>query len=1070
MLRYQRLHSVFIIALLLSGAFPANMAAQAPVSAEASPSAPLNGQFVSKRVWAEGQTLAPLASSDTVASLLSSSGSGVVFEVRVPWEQLTLETATVDGVNYVRVSLPGWTTTAQPGAPVLPFVAEPVGVPFGVSVAVRVVPGSAHTRVLSAPILPAATQTVGWEPPTDAHGISPLPLPSYVVKADPAVYATQAAYPQELTEVASDGILRQQRVVGICVYPVQYHPATQKLTVYESLRVEVTFEGDVAAALQAPSAESVWYESLFREELLNYDSASQWRQPLPSSASAALGEGAVNGLGVMAASTPWAPPVPGWRVKVREEGFYKLTYAELLAAGLPVDKLEPQTFRLYNLGSEVAVYVSGEGDGVFDSTDFILFYGQAVASKYTSDNVYWLTYGHGAGLRMAPRSGTPGIAATPAYYGADRHMEQNHLYVSLTPGDDDLERWMWDYIYPPDKPSWTYTFTLAAPYAASAALTMTMLGYVEDPINPDHHARISVNGTQVGDVTWDGITSKTVQAPIPQGLLAVGSNTLSVVCPNDTGVGYDVVFVDWVELQYANTFRAEGDELSFTYGVGGTWKYRVDGFSSNQVVVYDVTNAAAVVPIDDISVASSALGYAVQFQDTVAGASRYWTMATGAYRTVQGIEQDTASDLQSTANGADHIVIYHKDFAAQAGQLRDFRASQGWRAIAVDVQDVYDEFGYGLVAAAAIHDFLAYAYGEWAAPAPSFVVLIGDGHYDPKNYAGYGRVSYMPPYLAYADPWIGETAADNRYVTVAGEDRLPDLMLGRLAVNDGAEASAMVNKIVAYEQSPVAGDWRRQVLAVAEDGDSAGNFAQQSDRLLADDLPAPYVATKVNYGVTHTSVGAAREAILAAINAGKLLVNFIGHAAVNQWADEALFTVADVAGLSNGGKLPVMLAMTCYDGYYDSPDLPDAASDALAEVVTRANGHGAVASWSPTGLGVCTGHDYLDRGFFEARFADARRTLGEATMGGKLKLWTSGSSLDLLDTYLLFGDPALQLGIPADVDADCDVDIVDIMLVASHWNSEAGDPEYDARYDLDRDGDIDIVDIMLVASRWNTHC
>jgi hypothetical protein len=57
-----------------------------------------------------------------------------------------------------------------------------------------------------------------------------------------------------------------------------------------------------------------------------------------------------------------------------------------------------------------------------------------------------------------------------------------------------------------------------------------------------------------------------------------------------------------------------------------------------------------------------------------------------------------------------------------------------------------------------------------------------------------------------------------------------------------------------------------------------------------------------------------------------------------------------------------------------------------------------------------------------------------------------------------------------DMDGDCDVDIVDIMLVASRWNSTVGDARYDPRYDLDHDGDIDIVDIMLVATRWNQHC
>ena len=123
---------------------------------------------------------------------------------------------------------------------------------------------------------------------------------------------------------------------------------------------------------------------------------------------------------------------------------------------------------------------------------------------------------------------------------------------------------------------------------------------------------------------------------------------------------------------------------------------------------------------------------------------------------------------------------------------------------------------------AAIHDFLAYAYANWVSPAPTYVVLMGDGNYDPKNYLGYGRASQIPPYLLDVDPWIGETAADNRYVTVAGSDTMPDMMLGRLSVNTAAEANVMVSKIMAYETTPLAGDWRQQVLAVADNADEAG--------------------------------------------------------------------------------------------------------------------------------------------------------------------------------------------------------------------------------------------------------
>ena len=69
--------------------------------------------------------------------------------------------------------------------------------------------------------------------------------------------------------------------------------------------------------------------------------------------------------------------------------------------------------------------------------------------------------------------------------------------------------------------------------------------------------------------------------------------------------------------------------------------------------------------------------------------------------------------------------------------------------------------------------------------------------------------------------------------------------------------------------------------------------------------------------------------------------------------------------------------------------------------------------------------------------------------------------------------PACAL--PADVDGDGDVDIVDVMLVASRWctscenpdpDNNPATPNYEARYDLDHDCDIDIVDIMLVAVHW----
>jgi hypothetical protein len=60
--------------------------------------------------------------------------------------------------------------------------------------------------------------------------------------------------------------------------------------------------------------------------------------------------------------------------------------------------------------------------------------------------------------------------------------------------------------------------------------------------------------------------------------------------------------------------------------------------------------------------------------------------------------------------------------------------------------------------------------------------------------------------------------------------------------------------------------------------------------------------------------------------------------------------------------------------------------------------------------------------------------------------------------------------LPGDLDGDHDVDIDDVMLVASRWRCRLGDGCYNEDYDLDEDDDIDIVDIMLVVKHWGESC
>jgi len=745
-----------------------------------------------------------------------------------------------------------------------------------------------------------------------------------------------------------------------------------------------------------------------------------------------------------AGSSQWTPPSPAYKIFVEADGLYELDYAELQAAGLPVDTLDPRTFRLFWMGQEVAIQVLGEGDGSFDPGDGVLFYGRSVDSlfyegllptnKYTGTNVYFLTYGGVMGLRMAEKDGSLSGSA-PGPFLHTEHLEDNFWYFSSYPFEHDADHWFWQWIQAMglgNSGSRSYAFTAnnIATGSFTGTLTVNLLGYADGP----HHLRLYVNDNLVLDdsTSWSGFDVFSTTVGVNQTYFQEGSNTIKVEIVNDVGKFMDKVYTNWLEVGYYDTHVAEGDILAFGNDVPGTYRYEVSNFTSSDIEVYDVSDMTAVQRFINTTVTGSG-PYTVSFGDVVGGSSRYLALTPSARLSPAGIEEVThltssytPSDLLDTSNGADYILITHGDFWAEAQELAAYRALE-YRVALVDVQEIYDQFNGGLMSAEAIHDFLAYAYHNWQPPAPAFVLLLGDGTSDMRNYKGSSAPTYIPPYLYLADPTLGETAADNRFVTLVGDDIMPDMHIGRLPANTPAEAQAMIDKTIGYGAA-CCDPLTQNVLFVTDDLEGGGgNFYEYSD-IIADGyedpptntikyLPPPYTSTKVYLGQTcdlsnpSPSVECRYEITHTLNITGALLVSYIGHATKQYWAEERLLDQVALGTLTNTNvcQLPIMLAMTCYEGSFHEPA---SGFTSLGEASVRMPDTGAVASWSPTGFGLTTGHDYLEKGFFLAVFHDGVKEVGAAITQAKQYLLDnapSGKYDDLIDTFVLLGDPALKV-------------------------------------------------------------
>jgi hypothetical protein len=327
------------------------------------------------------------------------------------------------------------------------------------------------------------------------------------------------------------------------------------------------------------------------------------------------------------------------------------------------------------------------------------------------------------------------------------------------------------------------------------------------------------------------------------------------------------------------------------------------------------------------------------------------------------------------------------------------------RVIVVD--DIYNEFSYGLLSPSALQQFAKYAFENWQTPAPAYIVLLGDMSHDYRAIKTNSRKNFIPSMPFHAHQF-GQLPSDNLIAAVAGSDLSPDIAIGRLTSETLDEANVLVNKIVTYP-SDLGKEWKENVILLASGlsyqdqiqfGFNNASIVLENNFL----IPNGIRGTKVfNYPEPHhiQFLGGGPK-MRQEIDKGAAIVNYYGHGGGAQW--DLIFTKDDLPQLNNGGKLPVVLSITCYTANFDN-------SESFGEVFTKIPNKGAIGFWGSVGLTYWQAGRTLNERLFLQVFNNRTYVIGDAIMAAKANL-IGGTFDQMLAQLSYLGDPAIEINLP----------------------------------------------------------
>ncbi len=756
-----------------------------------------------------------------------------------------------------------------------------------------------------------------------------------------------------------------------------------------------------------------------------------------------------------------------YKISIYKDGIYKIDHTFLESLGIDMSTLDPRNIRIYGNGGQMlpelnsvahlddlvenAIVVQGESDGVFDVSDYVLFYGKsALAWNYNtsascpdfqqqehlySDSAYYFVnvdLGLGKRVQSVASSSLPATHTVNSFDDYAVHETESVNFIKSG------KQWfgeLFDNIA-------SYNFSFSFPNIVTTSPVKVGVNIA---------SRLVVSGTSSNSTytVSSGSGSASLSIPSVDGSVYTDyariasacysyNSSSSVITVNVTKQTANAQgWLDYIVVNARRNLIMNGTQMHFrdtqSMGAGNVSQFNLT--SNNTIQIWDVSD---ITNVSNRLLTNAGTNY--QFVAPSDTLNEYIAFSGASYLSPLKVGKVANQDLHGIAQ-KDYIIVSHPDFYDEAVRLALFHESTDTLStVVVTPQQIYNEFSSGSRDISAIRNFVKMFYDRATTTAerPKYLLLMGDGSYENKrNYLG--NTNFIPTYQSFNSTVLTQSYVSDDYFGMLDDSEglftsdAVDIGVGRFPVKSISEAVSCVNKVLNYTKtgfdytassnactsglssSTPFGDWRNVIGFIGDDEDG-GLHQKDADRLatLVDTTYNNFNVDKIYidaFSQESTPGGqrypAAKEAINKRMEKGCLILNYTGHGGELGLAHERIVEVADISNWTNANSLPLVFTATCEFTRYDDPERTSAGE------MVFLNPHGGGIAMFTTVRVVFAGPNFLlNQEFYKALETQVNGQMPRlGDLYYEMKTQPVGTSLNSRN-FTLIGDPAVRLAYP----------------------------------------------------------